>query len=232
MKKRKVVKTLSALSIALILGLLVNPGAFAASEKILDVTAEIPTSSPQIDVTLLKFTDGNPDNDPWTNSQEVDSMDFGQLTYLSADNSNAGVFYSPAGFCAVLFAESFGKPYDIWSSCPGISNTQGVYLKSGSFGLIPVYSSTDKWVFPGGEKQQGDMPGNGAGLGSAGSAVGDKIIYTSESSVATARIIQAYYGLPPYKAGGADPFPGYTPIELTQTPGKYDGKVTITIALK
>ena len=231
MKERVGLKLFLAFIALTVLGLGFLPAAFAASQKIMTVSAEILANSPQIDVTILKFTDGNPDQDPWTNSQEVQSLDFGQLTYL-IDNASAGLFYSTAGFCVVLFAESFGKPYDIISSCAGISNEQGIYLKSGSFGLIPVYSSTDKWIYPGGEKEQGDMPGNGAALGAAGSAVGDKIIYTSESSSATPRILQAYYGLPPYKAGGADPFPGYAPIELTQAPGRYTGTVTVTISLK
>jgi hypothetical protein len=204
--------------------------AFAATEKLISVSAEIPQNSPQVSVTLLKFTDGDPDQNPWTNSQVVETMDFGQLTYLLSDNSNAGLFYSATGFCAVIFAESFGKPYTIMSSCNGIGNGS-IYLNPGSFGLLPVYSRSDQFVFPGGSKEQGDIP-SGASLGSPGSAVGEKTIYSSEANNATARIIQAYYGLPPYKAGGGDPFPGYVPINLTQVSGRYSATVTITISLK
>jgi hypothetical protein len=231
MKKRVGLKLFLALIVLTALGVGILPTAFAASQKIINVNAEIPANSAQISVTILKFTDGNPDDNPWTNSQEVDTMDFGQFTYTLADNSNAGIFYSPAGFCAVIFAESFGKPYDIMSSCQGISD--GAYsLKPGSFGLTPNYSESDKFIFPGGEKLNGTFPGNGANLGPAGPAVGDKLIYTSENGVATSRILQAYYGFPPFKAGGALPFPNYTPIELTQAPGKYSGTVTLTISLK
>lgn len=205
--------------------------AFAVSEETIIVNAEIPLSSPQVSVVILKFTDGNTDNNPWTNSSTETSMDLGTLTYLLADNSNAGLFYSPNAFCVVIFSESFGKAYDIWSSCLGISD--GVhFLPAGSFGLTPVYSEKDQFVWPGGKKEQGGMPA-GATLGEAGPAVHSlKRIYSSEPGVATARIIQAYYGLPPYKAGGADPFPGFTPIPLSQPPGQYTGTVKITIALK
>jgi len=205
--------------------------AFAGSEETILVNAEIPPNSPKVSVIILKFTDGNPDNNPWTNSSTENAMDFGTLTYLLADRSNAGLFYSPNGFCVVIFSESFGKPYEIWSSCLGISD--GVnFLPAGSFGLTPVYSEKDKFVWPGGEKEQGGMPA-GATLGEAGPAVHPlKLIYSSESGEATARIIQAYYGLPPYKAGGAVPFPGFTPIPLSQPPGQYSGTVKITIALK
>jgi hypothetical protein len=207
------------------------PAAFADTQKIINVNAEIPANSPQVSVTILKFTDGNPDNDPWTNSQVVDSMDFGTLTNILTDNSNAGIFFSSAGYCVVIFAESFGKPYAIMSSCLGVTDGANT-LPPASFGLIPVYSETDKFIFPGGSSLNGTFPGNGANLGLAGPAVGDKLIYTSENGVATPRIIQAYYGFPPYKTGGADPFPGFTPIKLTQAPGKYTGTVTISIALK
>jgi hypothetical protein len=210
-------------------GLLLT-AASAATEKSISVSAEIPQSAPQVSVTILKFTDGDPDQNPWTNSQVVESMDFGQLTYLLSDNSNAGLFYSAAGFCVVVSAEPFGRPYSIISSCNGVSSGSN-YLKPGNFGLVPVYSSTDKWVYNGVSKAQGDMP-SGATLGTAGTGVGDKVIYSSESTDATARIIQAYYGLPPYKAGGAAPFPGYEPIPLTQNAGGYSATVTITISLK
>ncbi len=231
MKNAMSLKSYLALMAFLALGMAALPPAIAASQKIIDVVAEIPANSPQISVTILKITDGDPDQNPWTNSQEVDSMDFGQFTFLLADNSNAGIFFSNAGHCVVIFSESFGKPYDIMSSCQGITSGANS-LSAGSFGLTPVYSETDKYVFPGGEKLNGPFPGNGANLGAPGPAVGDRLIYTSENAVATSKIIQAYYGFPPYKAGGIDPFPGYVPIQLTQAPGQYSGTVTLTISLK
>lgn len=231
MKKRLRLQLLMAFIVLSAMAAGILPAAFAASQKIIDVNAEIPTNSPQISVTLLKFTDGNPDNNPWTNSQEVETMDFGQFTYLLADNSNAGIYYSSSGFCAVIFTESFGRPYNIMSSCLGVTDGANT-LNAGSFGLIPVYSETDKFIYAGGEKLNGGFPGNGAELGPAGSAVGDKLIYTSENGVATARILQAYYGFPPYADGGGDPFPGYSPIQLTQAPGRYIATVTLTISLK
>ena len=232
MKLYRFFKAFQVLFITLAVGLLIHPGAFAA---VLDVSAEIPTNSPELNVTILKYTDGNPDDDPWSNSQVIDSgvMDFGMLTYQLADNSNAGLFYSPVGYCVVLFAESFGKPYDLLSSCDGIRNSAGANLNQG-FGLTPVYSPLDAWKVVGGPPNgvaQGN-PGPGAGPGEASSGVGNHIIYTSEPGVGTARIVQAYYGFPPYAAGGGDPFPGYIPIPLTQAPGKYEGQVTVTISLK
>jgi hypothetical protein len=205
---------------------------FAASEKLIDVFAEIPSNSPQIDVVILKIIGEDTDDNPWTDSTEETAMDFGELTYLLDDGSNTGAFYSKAGYCVVIFAQPFGNPYEIRSNCLGLDNEMGLgSINANSFGLTPAYSDQDKFVFPGGEAFQGSMP-TGAKLGSAGSAVGDKLIYSSEMGAASARIIQAYYGLPPYDVGGGLPFPGYEPIELTQPSGKYKGQVTITISIK
>jgi hypothetical protein len=205
---------------------------FAANEKIVDVFAEIPTNSPQIDVVILKIIGKDTDSNPWTDSTEENSMDFGELTYFLDDGSNAGAFFSKAGYCVVIFTQPFGNPYEIRSNCLGLNHELGLgVINPYSFGLTPVYSEKDKFVYPGGSTAQGTMP-DGAQIGPAGSAVGNKLIYSSEPGTGTARIIQAYYGLPPYDTGGALPFPGYEPIELTQVPGKYKGQVTITISIK
>ncbi len=205
--------------------------AFAGSSETIAVNAQVPEFSPTITIVILKFTDGDPDGNPWTNSSVATSMDFGKFTYLLDDNSNAGLFFSKSGYCVNIYADSFGKPYEIRSSCLGI--TDGTHsLPTGSFGLTPVYSETDEWKYSGGAVKQGGIPA-GATLGSAGSAIDpNKLIYSSESGTGTARIIQAYYGFPPLKAGGGTPFPGFTPIPLTQASGQYSGTVTVTIVVK
>ena len=202
----------------------------AANTVNISARAVVPTSSPEISVIIRKFTDANPDNNPWTNSTEVSSMDFGGLTHLLVGGDEAGVWYSQAGFCVVVYAQPYGDPYEIKSTCLGLSSGSNS-LPAGCFGLTPVYSADDRWGGAGGETQ-GDMPA-GAWLGDAGPAITTgKLIYSSETGVGTARIIQAYYGLPCYKTGGADPFPDYDPIPLNQAAGTYTGTVTITISQK
>jgi hypothetical protein len=226
------IKKLTILLLLFSIALSFRPIVFAASEKIIDVSAEIPKNSPQIDVVILKIIGKDTDSNPWTDSTEETSMNFGELTYLLDDDSNAGAFFAKAGFCVVIFAQPFGNPYEIRSNCLGLNHELGLAtINPNSFGLTPVYSEVDKFVFPGGESLQGGMP-DGAQLGPAGSAIGDKLIYSSETGTGTARILQAYYGLPPYDVGGALPFPGYEPIELSQVSGKYTGQVTITISIK
>jgi len=217
MKKRILISAISFL----LIGSLV----WAASSVNINVNAVVPNSSPDINVAILKFTDGNPDNNPWTNSTEVASMDFGTLKHTLADGSEAGLWFSDAGFCVVIYTQPYGKPYDVGSTCAGLTSGANS-LPAGSFGLTPAYSPNDEWS-PG--YPQGPMP-SGASLGTAGPAVDtNKLIYSSESGTGTARIIQTYYSLPPYKTGGTEPFPGFTPIPLSQATGTYTGTVTITI---
>lgn len=202
----------------------------AVSTVTLTTTTTVPTLSPELTVLLLQIDDGNPDNNPFTGSTQVTTMSFGQLTHLLSDGSEAGVWFANRFFCAVVYTQPFGLPYDVRSTGTGVVSGVNA-LPPDSFGISPVYSSTDE--FSAGVPQ-GAMP-VGATLGTAGSAVAvNKLVYSSESapSVATARIIQTYYSLPPFGLLGALPFPGYTAIPLSQPAGSYTATVTLTITLK
>jgi len=208
-----------------------NPFVWSATEQVISVTAQIPEASPSMSITILKFNDGNTDNNPWTNSTEVKWLDFGTLTYLM-NGKNAGFFYSPNAFCVVVFTDPFGKPYEIKQSSMGLASTGGTAIPANSFASVPVYSRDDLWVWEGGSAKQGDMP-EGARLGNPGSAVGEnQLVYSSESGIGTARIIQLYYSLPPYGVGGSSPFSGFSPIPLTQPPDTYTGTITLTMSVK
>lgn len=211
--------------------LLCGAFAWAATEEIITVTAEIPEASPSMSIIILRFTDGNPDNNPWTNSTQVKWMDFGTLTYLM-NGKNAGFFYSTAAFCVSIYTDPFGKPYEIKNSCEGLASASGMAIPANSFALVPVYSKDDLWMWEGGSAAQGDMP-SGARLGSPSSAVGENLlIYSSESSIGSARILQVYYSLPPYGVGGSSPFDGFAPVPLTQPPDTYTGTVKLTMSVK
>ena len=226
-------KRLGSFFIILTAGLLLGMSSLWADSSVnIDVSAKVPDSSPEISVTILKFTDGNPDNNPWTDSDEVTSMNFGTLKHTFKDGSEAGLWFSDAGFCVVIYAQPYGQPYEIKSTCTGLVSENNDQLPAGSFGLTPVYSENDEWKWSKGSKKQGQMP-PGAKLGTPGPAIAtNKLIYSSESGTATARIIQAYYSIPPKKKDGSDPYEGFQPIPLDQPPGTYTGTVTITISTK
>ncbi|MGE5308560.1 MAG: hypothetical protein ACM3OC_05725 [Deltaproteobacteria bacterium] len=218
----------SCITIAVLLVLWLLRGQALALDLV--VSANVPTNAPQLSTTILKITDGDPDKNPWTNSTVEQTLDFGQLTFLLSDNTNAGGFFSNTEFCVILFVEPFGKPFNILATCSGISGSGGA-LPVGSFGLVPVYSDTDKWIFPSGEKVQGDMP-SGAKLGDPGPAVPGGTVYSSETGNARSVILQLYFTIPPFGSGGTLFYPGYVQIPLTQAPGKYSGTVTLTLSPK
>ncbi len=201
-----------------------------SASKTLSVSAVISNHSPEMDITILKFTDGNPDNNPWTNSTDVTStmnLDFGTLVHTYVEGGvtkDYGVWISDAGFAVIVYTQGFGTKYEVRSSCAGVGT-----LPAGGFGVTPVYSALDEWVWPDGSRhQQGDKP-TAAVLGTDGTAIAtNKAVYTSESP-STARIIQVYYGMPPKKADGSVPFSGWTGIPLTQAAGTYTGTVTLSI---
>ena len=205
--------------------------AWCGTEQVISVTAQIPDASPSMSILILRLPNGNPANNPWINSTQVQWMDFGTLTYLM-NGKSAGFFYSPTSFCIVVFTDPMGKAYEIKSSCQGLSSAGGGMIPANSFALVPVYSRDDLWVYTGGSTKQGDMPAE-ARLGAPGSAVQDNtLVYSSESGTATARILQLYYSLPPYGAGGSSPFGGFAPIPLSQKPDTYSGTITLTMSVK
>lgn len=213
-------------------GMLLAGRSAQADSKTITVTAVVPDKAMSLTAVIRSFTDGNPDGDPWTNSSEVTTMNFGTLTNLLTDGTNAGVFYSSTGFCVVLFASAYGKPYQITSTCSGLSGAStGSTIPSGGFGIVPVYSKDDKFDSTS-TTTQGTMP-TGATLGSSGTAIAtDKLVYSSETGTATDHIIQVYYGLSPKNSDGSSPFTGWTGIPLTQKADTYSGSVVITIAAK
>lgn len=228
-------KMISCLVIVALLGLVSAPQALAASSASLGVSATVSSTTPEINLVILKFTDGNPDDNPWTNSEDVTgtmSLAFGTLVHTYIDpvtglEQDAGVWFSNVGYCVVVFAQGFGRRYEIRSTSAGIAGlpSNGV----GAFGITPIYSAEDEFVYPDGTRvAQGTQP-TGSSLGTAGTAVmTNKRVYLSENP-STARILQVYYGVPPKKAGGVDPFPGWTGIPLTHPSGSYSGSVTISI---
>ncbi len=211
--------------------LLVGSLSWARTSVNISAEARVPDLPPQITVILLKSPEWGFDKEkgPWEGSTRELAMGFGELGYTLKDGTDAGLWFSKYSFCAVIYTKPFGKPYEIRSTAslsgPGV-------LPTGCFGLVPHYAEEDVWEYPDGTRiKQGPMP-PGAALGPPGPAKGTRLIYSSEPGNGTARIIQAYYSIPPYKEKGETDFPGFEPITLDQRPGAYTGTVTITITPK
>lgn len=218
MKKFKVMLLIALVS------LLVTSAQQVAFSVDITVSAVVPNNSPGDSIIIKELTTGG--QDPWSGTT-VSSMNFGTLTHDLIGGGDAGVWYSQKYYCVFMFTTSYGHKYEVRSSCSGLTSGANS-LPTGSFGLTPGYASQDEWS-PG--NAQGAQP-TGSVLGSAGPAITPgsyKAIYTSESA-ASNRIIRAFYSLPCYATGGANPFNGYIPIPLSQAAGTYSGTITITIA--
>lgn len=215
-------KKLQLVILSLCLALAVMAIAYAASSFDVTINAVVPDITPDINIVTKELTQAN--QSPWDGTT-VTTMGFGTLTHLLDGGGEAGAWFSKKYFAVMIFTNGFGKKYEVRSTCAGLTSG-GNSIPANSFGLTPQYVGEDKW-------SSGDAQGGkpaGATLGSAGSAITtNKSIYQSEAG-GSARIIRAFYSLPPFGSGGALPFPGYQPIPLTQAPGTYAGTVTITIA--
>lgn len=198
----------------------------------LGVDAEVPDLSPEVDIIILKITDGDPDQNPWTNSTDVTtsmSLSFGELAHTYVDPADgltkeSGVWYSPVYYAVIVFAQGYGSRYEVRSTCTGIGTIPNSY---NYFRLTPVYASADQFI-PG--TPQGSRP-IGSVMGSDGNAINTayRLVYRSEVTPSTPRIIQAYYSIPSRTATGSIPYSGWTGIPLTATPGSFVGTVTISI---
>lgn len=213
------------LLLAVVVGLIPAACVYGASSVNVTVNAVVPNATPEI-TTLVKLLT-TPGQNPWDGTT-VTQMNFGELTHELAGGDDAGVWYSQKYFCLFIFANGFGHRYEIKSSCSGLTSGANM-LPTGSFGLVPQYIADDRWDGGDPGSAQGPRPA-GSVLGTSGPAItSNKRIYRSETE-GSSRILRAFYSLPPYEAGGADPFPGYDPVPLTQASGTYSGVVTITIA--
>lgn len=193
------------------------------------VSAQILAQTPSVTVDVRQLS--SPGQDPFTGTS-VTSMNFGALTHTLATTppTEAGLWFSPTYFCAVIFTNAFGARFEIRSSCTGLTSGANS-LPVGCFGATPGYAAADSFSTTAPFTPQGAQP-TGSTLFGAGSAItgtGFKQVYASESAPTSNRIIRAFYSLPPFGTGGAVPFTGYVPIPLSQAPGTYTGTVTITI---
>lgn len=209
--------------------LLALVGLFVAAQQAnavdVPVSATISSASPEITVVVKELTTAGQDPNTGTT---VTSMSFGTLRHILDDGTDAGIWFSSKYYCALIYTGSFGKKYEIKSTCSGLSNGANT-LPAGSFGLTPDYQALDRWVGTDPSTAQGARP-TGSVLGTAGPAIAtNKLIYRSETA-ASNRILRGFYSLPSYKVDGTDPFTGFDPITLTQPAGAYTGTVTITIA--
>ena len=221
-------KRLLTLVIAIVLVLGVSPILFADETETLDVDAFLPHGVSLADPYVLSCDEDPGDGNPWTLCDELGSgatMDFGTLTHLLDDNTNAGCFFAKRHFKVYLYPDAWGGAgYEIKQQFTWDQDLLGDSEKC--LVVVPVYSSQDAYAGAGG---QGDMPAT-ADLGDRSVAINNSVVYTSDKP-GTPVIVRAEYGIPPYPASGDpnDNAPGWVPLSKKQETGTYGGTVTFTI---
>ena len=169
------------------------------------ITAEV-TATLTLSVTLKK-------ND--SSGAVVTGMDFGRLVDIGTGTlrSSATSTTATGAVAAFITTNSHGTPYTVTQTGTALSNGTTT-LPSGACTVVPTYSAADN----GGAS----MPA-GAVVGSAGSWVGTRTLYTSETGLAAMRTITAYYSITDDTAAGAT-----TGVPMNQPGGAYTGTITIT----
>ncbi len=156
----------------------------------------------------------------------ITSMDFGTLGTITFTNPATGqpqtsglrsVVTGSTGTGAVaafLTGNSQGAPYTISQTGTALTGPGGATIPAANCTVVPVYAAADNGQLP--------LPA-GAALGTAGSWVGTRTLYTSGGTGAL-RTIQAFYSITDDTAAGAT---GAVP--LSQAAGAYTANVTFTL---
>lgn len=146
----------------------------------------------------------------------ISSIDFGELVDLGTGTlrSSATGTTGTGNATVMVTVNSHGLPYIITETGSALSNGS-VILPPGACTVVSVYSSADNG---------GAALPTGANLGTAGSWVDtNKILYRSESGVASMKTFQAIFSITD------DPSAGSTSsVPLNQEGGSYVGTITLT----
>jgi hypothetical protein len=204
------------------------------------VKAIIAAGTPDMSWSILRIEDNNPDLNPWTNYIAATDLTFDKWD-LVTKTGQATQWVSVTQNFLIVWATGMGDAYQILADGAGALTGTGGTLPANSFMCSPIYSAADLWWVdsdgdgvkdPGETYAQGAMPAT-AVKGTDGPIIGvaGKNIYTSETPVGSARIIQILFMFPAYKNDGTVPFTGYVPIPSTQAAGTYQGNATVTVRI-
>lgn len=142
----------------------------------------------------------------------VTSMDFGKLVDIGTGTlrSSATSTTGTGAVAAFITTNSHGSPYIVTQDGTAMGT-----LPAGACTVVPVYSDADNG---------GATKPAGAVVGTPGSWVGNRVLYTSETGLVAIRTITAYYSVTDDTVAGATAV-----VPLNQAGGTYTGTVTFTV---
>lgn len=127
-----------------------------------------------------------------------------------------GVMFTDLWYSIFLWITA-SKPYHIKQTSQSLMTTDGQHNLDNSFVVTPDYNANDKWS--GGDAQG---PIGSDVLGSPSLVKNANILYYGNNGVS--HILRLYYTIPAQSGVS-----GWQPIPASQTPGQYQGTITITI---
>lgn len=214
--KRVIILSMMAI---FVLGLLVSEAICASSVNV-SANASV-TAVLDVAATIKKHTDTDGDGivDTGEPFDTVTSIAFGDLQRSTHADGTPGAMYSPYAFHVYLGANASSRQYKITQS--------GTVLTAGTNNIPDgAYLCTPAWA---GDSANNDISGDA--LGTAGTAVGTRDVYTSNNSGKSATV-EVVYGLSRPRSDGSL-WPGQTAtIPPDQAGGTYTSTVTFTIALR
>ncbi len=143
----------------------------------------------------------------------VTSMDFGSLQGTSGTLRSSSAGSTGTGsVVAMITCNSSGLPYAV-TETSAAALTSGINtIPTGACAVVPVYAAADN----GGDGLVGS-------LGTAGSWVGTRTLYTSDG-IGSIRTIQSHFAIVDSGSTG-----GSADVPLNQPAGTYTGTVTFTV---
>ena len=201
----------SGLSTALLV-LVVASAAYASSVSLAPIAVSADVQQVlQINVTLFKNSVSA------ANQVTGTSINFGVLVdsngaLISSANGNTGV----GSIVALISAATSGRPYTITQTATQLSTggASPAAIPAGAQTVVPVYIAIDN----------GGAPLVGA-MGTAGSWVGTKTLYTSNAA-GDVRVIQAHYAVTNDPAAGAT-----ESVPPNQPAGNYAANIAFTVTV-
>jgi hypothetical protein len=207
-KRRKPMKKVITLAVVLAMAYgFTAPAVYAATTSTAPITTTATVSSALTLSVVMRKNDFA--------GAVINSMNFGNLldigtgTLRSSPTSNTGT----GAVAAFINANTQGAPYQITQTGTTLSNGTST-LPSGACTVVPVYAAADNG---------GAAIPAGASIGTKGTWIGSRTLYTSESGTAALRTIQAIYSVTDDPAAGST-----AGVPLSQQAGTYSGTVTIT----
>lgn len=155
------------------------------------------------------------DEDPSEGLPDQTIMDFYNISEVDPVG-HPGIMFTDIWYNIFLWVTA-DKPYHIKQTSQSLMTTDGQHNLDNSFVVTPAYDSNDEW-------------GNGSAQGPIGSDVLGNLSLVKNANIlyygneGKSHIVRLYYTIPAQSGVS-----GWQAIPASQTPGTYQGTITITI---